>query len=309
MLSFALRRFSLMVVTLFGVVTLSFLLLHFVPGDPVEIMLGERAPLEDKENLRRALGLDLPLGQQYTRYLGGVLTFDLGRSLTLRSSVAGEIAKHFPATLELALSALALAVAWGLPLGVWAAVRSGGLRDRATGFLALIGMSVPGVFLGPLLIYFFAVRLDWFPVSDRGGAAHIVLPALSLALPLGAVILRMTRASVMEVLGEDYIRTARSKGLGDGRIYFKHALRNAMIPIVTVMGLQLGALLTGTVVTETIFDWPGIGSLLFAAIQRRDYPLVQGCVLFVAIIYVTVNLATDFVYASVDPRIRSGARS
>lgn len=307
MLAFALRRLSLMLITLFGVVTLSFLLLHFVPGDPVEIMLGERAPLEDKANLRRSLGLDLPLYQQYTRYLGGVTTLDMGRSLTLRSPVAAEIGKHFPATVELSVSALSLALLWGLPLGVWAAVRAGGFRDRTASVLALVGMSVPGVFLGPVLIYLFAVRLDWFPVSDRGSVANLALPALSLALPLGAVILRMTRVAVMEVLNEDYIRTARSKGLGDTRIYFKHALRNAMIPIVTVVGLQLSALLTGTVITETIFDWPGLGSLLFSAIQRRDYPLVQGCVLFVAVIYVTVNLATDLIYGAVNPRIRGGS--
>lgn len=295
-----------MLVSLLGVITLSFLLLHFVPGDPVELMLGERAPAADKENLRRALGLDLPIGEQYTQYLGKLAHFDMGRSLAMRSPVSSEIAKHFPATVELALTALLIAIAWGLPFGVWAAVKAGGWRDHAANTVALLGMSVPGVFLGPILIYLFAIQLDWFPVSDRGSLAHLVLPACSLALPLGAVILRMTRASVLDVLNEDYIRTARSKGLGDGKIYFKHALRNALIPIVTIVGLQLSALLTGTVVTETIFDWPGIGSLVFTAIQRRDYPLVQGCVLFVASIYVMVNLLTDFMYGVVNPKVRSG---
>ena len=195
---------------------------------------------------------------------------------------------------------------WGLPLGVWAAVKAGGWRDYVFNALALMGMSVPGVFLGPFLIYLFAIQLDWFPVSDRGGWAHLILPACSLALPLGSVILRMTRASVLDVLNEDYIRTARSKGLGNTTIYFKHALRNALIPIVTILGLQLSALLTGTVVTETIFDWPGIGSLIFTAIQRRDYPLVQGCVLFVASIYVLVNLLTDMMYGVVNPKVRTG---
>lgn len=306
MLAFTLRRSLLMLISLLGVVTLSFLLLHFVPGDPVELMLGERAPAADKESLRRQLGLDLPLGDQYGRYLLNLAALDLGRSFTMRSPVATEIAKHFPATAELALSALCLAILWGLPLGVWAAVKSGGWRDHAANAVALLGMSVPGVFLGPILIYIFAIRLDWFPVSDRGGLAHLALPAISLALPLGAVILRMTRASVLDVLNEDYIRTARSKGLGDGRVYFKHALRNALIPIITILGLQLSALLTGTVVTETIFDWPGIGSLIFTAIQRRDYPLVQGCVLFVAAIYVLVNLATDFAYGAANPKVRAG---
>jgi len=307
MLTFAARRFTLMLVSLFGVITLSFMLLHFVPGDPVEIMLGEKAPAADKESLRRALGLDLPLGQQYAQYLGHLAHLDLGRSLSMRTPVAAEIGKHFPATVELALTALLIAVLWGLPFGVWAAVKAGGWRDYAANAIALLGMSVPGVFLGPFLIYIFAIQLDWFPVSDRGGPAHLMLPACSLALPLGAVILRMTRASVLDVLNEDYIRTARSKGLGFNAIYFKHALRNALIPIVTIVGIQLSALLTGTVVTETIFDWPGIGSLIFTAIQRRDYPLVQGCVLFVASIYVLVNLLTDVMYGVVNPKVRTGA--
>jgi peptide/nickel transport system permease protein len=307
MLDFAVRRLGLMAIALFGVVTLSFLLLHFVPGDPVEMMLGEQASAADKANLRKALGVDLPISRQYGQYLSHLLKFDMGRSISMRTPVAAEIGKHFPATLELALTALMLAILWGIPVGVWAAVKAGGPRDYAAGAAALLGMSVPGVFLGPLLIYLFAIQLDWFPVSDRGALAHLVLPACSLALPLGAVILRMTRASVLDVLNEDYIRTARSKGLGNSAIYFKHALRNALIPIVTIVGLQLSALLTGTVVTETIFDWPGIGSLVFTAIQRRDYPLVQGCVLFVASIYVFMNLLTDLMYGVVNPKVRSGA--
>jgi peptide/nickel transport system permease protein len=295
-----------MAIALFGVVTLSFLLLHFVPGDPVEMMLGEQAPAADKENLRQALGLNLPIGRQYSSYLNNLIQFDMGRSISMRTPVAAEIRKHFPATVELSLTALLLAICWGIPAGVWAAVKKGGVRDYAAGTVALLGMSVPGVFLGPVLIYIFAIQLDWFPVSDRGGFTHLVLPACSLALPLGSVILRMTRTAVLDVLNEDYIRTARSKGLGDTAIYFKHALRNALIPIVTIIGLQLSALLTGTVITETIFDWPGIGSLVFTAIQRRDYPLVQGCVLFVASIYVFVNLLTDLMYGVVNPKVRAG---
>lgn len=304
MLAYALRRLALVLISLFGVITLSFLLLHFVPGDPVETMLGEKAAAIDKENLRRALGLDRPLSEQFLQYLGHLARLDLGRSLSLRTPVAAQIGNHFPATVELALSALALAVLWGLPLGVWAAVKSGGWREHFANTMALLGMSVPGVFLGPLLIYLFAVQLDWFPVSDRGSLAHLVLPSFSLALPLGAVISRMTRTAVLDVLKEDYIRTACSKGLGPFAVYFKHALRNALIPIVTILGIQMSALLTGTVITETIFDWPGIGSLIFAAIQRRDYPLVQGCVLFIATIYVLINLATDLMYGVINPKVR-----
>jgi peptide/nickel transport system permease protein len=306
-LSFALRRIGLVLPSLFGVITLSFFLIHLVPGDPVDFVLGEQADARDKQNLRHELGLDLPLGSQYFVYLGKLARLDFGRSLHTRDGVFGEIARRFPATAELSLAALTLALLWGLPLGVWAAVYHRSTADHASFALGLLGMSIPGVFLGPALIYLFAMRLDWFPVSERGGLDHLALPALSLALPLGSVILRMTRAAMLEVVHEDYIRTARSKGVGEQRLYFKHALRNALIPIVTIVGLQLGALLTGTVITETIFDWPGVGTLLFGSIQRRDYPMVQGCVLFVACVYVFVNLATDLSYGLVNPKVRSGA--
>lgn len=304
MLSFALRRLIFVIPSLLGVVSLSFFLIHLVPGDPVDFVLGEQADLQDKLNLRHELGLDLPLAQQFFSYLGKLVHLDLGRSVHTHGPVFHEIVSRFPATLELSFAALCLALIWGLPLGVWCAVRPYSMRDQGSAVLGLIGMSVPGVFLGPALVYVFAMRLDWLPVSERGGWEHLLLPALSLALPLGAVILRMTRASMLEVVNEDYIRTARSKGLGENRIYFTHALRNALIPIVTIVGLQLGALLTGTVITETIFDWPGLGTLLYGSIQRRDYPVVQGCVLFVACIYVFVNLMTDLSYGIVDPQVR-----
>lgn len=307
MLKFFLRRIVYMFPSLFGVVTLSFLLIHLVPGDPVDFVLGETAELRDKENLRQELGLNLPLAEQYGRYLKNLVYLDLGRSLHSRAPVYEEIAGRFEATAELSFAALALALLWGLPLGVWSAVHRRSLRDRVAGVLGLIGMSVPGVFLGPALIYIFAMRLDWLPVSERGGLDHLILPALSLALPLGAVIVRMTRTAMLEVTNEDYIRTARSKGLGENQIFFIHGLRNALIPIVTIVGLQLGALLTGTVITETIFDWPGLGTLLFNSIQRRDYPVVQGCVLVVACIYLLVNLLTDLSYGVVNPRVRVGA--
>lgn len=300
---YTLRRLALSLPALFGVVTLAFLLIHFIPGDPVDLMLGEQAPLADREALRRELGLHLPIGEQYVRHLASTATFDFGRSLSSRLPVGEEIARHFPATSELALSAMFLALLWGLPFGVLSAV-GGRVWSAAGDALSLLGMSVPAVFLGPALVYLFSIRLDWFPVSERGGLSHLVLPSLSLAIPLGSVLLRMTRAAVREVMHEDFIRTARAKGAGPITVNFRHALRNALVPIVTVVSLQLGALLTGTVITETIFDWPGIGSLLFGAIQRRDYPLVQGCILTVAVIYVLVNLLGDLLYGVVNPRVR-----
>ena len=304
MLRYTLRRLVITLPSILGVVTLAFLLIHLVPGDPVDLMLGEQAAVEDRENLRRELGLDKPLGEQYVRYLGQLVRFDFGRSLVSREPVANAVLDHFPATLQLSFVALLFALLWGMPLGVQAAVHPRSSWAWLVETLGLVGMSIPAVFLGPMLVYIFAIRLDLLPVSERDGWASVILPALSLALPLGAVITRMTRASVREVLNEDYIRTARSKGLGHRAIHFKHALRNALIPIITIISLQLGALLTGTVITETIFDWPGIGTLLFGAIQRRDYPVVQACILMVACIYVLVNLAGDLMYGVVNPRVR-----
>jgi peptide/nickel transport system permease protein len=306
LLNFTLRRILYALPSLFGVITLSFFLIHFVPGDPVDFVLGEQADARDKANLRHELGLDLPLGRQYADYLAKLTRLDLGRSLHTRGPVFNELASRFPATFELSLAALALALLWGLPMGVWSAIKPHSWRDHGMGALGLVGMSIPGVFLGPALVYIFAMRFDLLPVSERGGVDHLILPALSLALPLGAVILRMTRASMLEVVNEDYIRTARAKGAGEKTVFFRHALRNALVPIVTIVGIQLGALLTGTVITETIFDWPGLGRLLFGSIQRRDYPMVQGCVLFVACIYVGVNLMTDLAYGLVNPKIRLG---
>ena len=304
---YTLRRLLLTLPSLAGVATLAFLMIHLVPGDPVDQLLGEQASYEDRQALQRELGLDQPLSVQFSRYVKQILTLEFGRSLVSNESVGREIARRFPATVELSLAALLLAVLWGLPIGVWAAVKPHSLWGWAAEVLGLLGMSVPAVFLGPALVYFFAIRLDWLPVSERGHIDHLILPAMSLALPLGAVILRMTRASVLEVLHEDFIRTARSKGLGERAIYFHHALRNALIPIVTVLTLQLGALLTGTVITETIFDWPGIGTLLFDAIQRRDYPVVQSCILIVAVIYILVNFLGDIMYGVVNPRARMEA--
>lgn len=305
---FLLRRLGLVAPSLIGVITLSFFLIHLIPGDPVDVVLGEQADPRDRANLRRELGLDLPIWQQYENYLLNLAKLDFGRSAHSKRPVFGEIANRFPATAELSIAALTLALLWGLPLGVWSAARLHSWRDRLGSFLGLVGMSVPGVFLGPALVYIFSMRLGLLPVSERGGLDHLILPALSLSLPLGAVILRMTRAAMLEVVNEDYMRTARSKGVSENAVYFHHGLRNALIPIVTVVGLQLGALLTGTVITETIFDWPGLGTLLFTAIQQRDYPTVQGCVLFIACVYVFVNFVTDLAYGVVNPRVRAGAK-
>lgn len=304
MLRYLVQRLLLTALSLAGVIVLSFSLIHFVPGDPVDQMLGDQASAEDRHHLRHKLGLDLPVQEQFRSYIGGLFQFDFGKSLHSHESVAAEITRRLPATIELALTALLLALAWGLPLGILAAVRAHSFSDFAVNAVVIIGMSIPGAFLGPILVYFFAIQMDWFPVSDRGGLEHLTLPALSLAIPMGAVIARMSRASVIEVLEQDFIRTARAKGAGPLRLYAYHALRNALIPLITIVGLQLGGLLTGTVITETVFDWPGIGTLIFNSIQRRDYPVVQGCILFVACIYVLVNLLTDVCYSLADPKVR-----
>ncbi len=298
------QRLLLTLISLAGVVLFSFILMHLIPGDPVDQMLGELASEQEKENLRHELGLDQPLGRQFLKYTIALASLDLGYSLHSRESVTQEILRHFPATLELSFAALILALAWGLPLGVYTAVHSLRWTQRLLNLVVLIGMSLPGVFIGPVLIYLFALKLDWFPVSERGGLEHIVLPSMSLALPLGAVIARMTGAAISEVLAQDFMRTAKAKGVGPWGLYFQHALRNALIPLITIIGLQLGALLTGTVITETIFDWQGLGTLIYSSIQRRDYPMVQGCILVVACTYVIVNLLTDLCYSIADPKVR-----
>jgi ABC-type dipeptide/oligopeptide/nickel transport system permease component len=289
-----------------GVCTLVFLLIHLVPGDPVEVMLGEGASAADREALRSALGLDRPLGEQYLAYLDRLVRLDLGVSLHDRRPVADLLRERVGPTLELALAALALAVLIALPLGMLAAQHRGGLLDRAAMGFALIGAAIPNFWLGPLLILLFSLWLGWTPVSGREGALSLVLPALTLGTGLAAVLARMVRASLLEVLGEDYVRTARAKGLGPVAVLWRHALRNAWLPILTLVGLQLGALLAGAVITETVFAWPGLGSLLVEAIQQRDYPVVQGAVLLISLTYVLVNAATDLGYGLLDPRIRRG---
>lgn len=304
MIHFIIRRILITLPIIFGVCTLTFLLVHLVPGDPIDIMLGDQANVMDKAALRSQLGLDQPLWLQYKNFLLQVGRLDLGISLHSKTPVFDIIAERLPATAELTFAAMLFAILWGIPLGIWAAVKQYSLIDNTILVTSLFGISLPGFFLGPMLIWIFAILMPWFPVSERGGLDNLILPAVSLALPLGAIILRMTRTQMLEEIKQDYIRVARSKGLANLTIYFKHALRNALIPVVTIIGLQIGALLTGTVITETIFDWPGIGSLLLQAIQQRDYPVVQACVLLIAFTYVLVNLLTDLSYALINPKVR-----
>ncbi len=299
-----LRRLLLTLPVAFGVLTITFFMVHMIPGDPVDLILGDLANPLDKIQMRTKLGLDKSIGLQYLNFLSNAVQGNFGESLFSKKPVSDLIFNRIGATFELASTAMFFAILFGLPLGVLAAVKRLTFYDRALVTLGLVGMSFPGFFLGPLLIYLFAIILGWLPVGERGGFSNLILPAFSLALPLGAILLRMTRASMLDVLHEDYVRVAKAKGLGNFKVYYVHALRNALIPVITIIGLQFGSVLTGTVITETIFDWPGLGTLLFDAIQRRDYPLVQGCVLIVSLIYVSVNFITDIAYILAHPKMR-----
>lgn len=296
-------RLASAAVVVLGVCSLVFLLIHLVPGDPVEAMLGEGARAADRAALRTALGLDRPLGEQYLNYLGRLAQLDLGVSFREQRPVGEMLAERIPATLELTLVALAIALLVAIPLGVLAAARRGGPLDGGAMGFALLGVAIPNFWLGPLLILVFSVWLGWTPVSGRVGAASLILPALTLGTGLAAVLTRMVRSSVLEVLHEDYIRTARAKGLSRLAVLWRHALPNAWLPVLTLVGLQLGGLLGGAVITETVFAWPGVGSLLIDAIQGRDYPVVQGCVLLISLAYLLVNGLTELLYRWVDPRI------
>ena len=288
----------------FLVVSLVFFLIHLVPGDPVQQMLGEGARAADVEQLRHDLGLDRPLLEQYGGYWKGLLRGDLGQSFRFGSPVTGTILARYPATMELSLAALLVALLLAIPAGMLSAVHRGQWRDRLLGFLSLLGLSFPSFALGPVLILVFAILLGWLPVSGHGTFPHLILPAFTLGAALAAILTRMVRASLLEELRQDYVRTARAKGLPERKVLYSHALRNSLIPVVTVVGLQLGALLSGAMVTEVIFSWPGIGRLTLQAINSRDYPLVQGCFLAIAVTYIAVNLLTDLIYTVVDPRIR-----
>jgi peptide/nickel transport system permease protein len=304
---YLLSRILLAVPTVLGVVTLVFFLVHLVPGDPVEVMLGETARAADKEHLRRQLGLDRSLPRQYARYLRRLARADLGRSLHSGRPVRRMIVARYPATVELAAAALAVALLIAVPLGVLSAARPGSAVDTVGRTVAVLGAAVPNFWLGPMLILVFAIALEWAPVSGRGGLSHLALPAVTLGLGMSAVVARLLRASLLERLADDYVRTARAKGASETRVLLRHALRNAVLPAITVLGLQAGALLAGAIITETIFAWPGIGRLAVLAIQTRDYPLVQGCVLVIALSYVGINLAVDLLHALIDPRVRTHA--
>ena len=304
MTRYLLRRLLLTVPVLLGVATLVFALIHLVPGDPAQSMLGESATPEEVARLRTSLGLDKPLLAQYGAFLGGLARGDLGTSFRFGTPVAREIWRRLPITALLAVSAMAVAITVAIPLGIVAAVFRGRFLDHAAMTLALAGISMPSFWLGPLLAILFAVRLGWLPVSGSGTPGHLVLPAVTLGTALSAILARMTRSSVIEELRELYVLAARARGLSQSRAVVRHAFRNSLIPVVTIIGLQFGAVLTGTIITETIFGWPGVGRLLIQAINTRDYPLVQGCILFISVTYVAMNLITDLTYGFLDPRIR-----
>jgi peptide/nickel transport system permease protein len=303
---YILRRIGLLVPVVVGVVTVVFLIVHIIPGDPVEIMLGEQAQAVDKEALRRQMGLDKPLHVQYVDFLARLARGDLGRSLHTKRPVLESIARRLPATIELAVAAMVVALVLSIPLGLLAAYKKDSAVDQGSMLFALLGISMPNFWLGPLLIIVFSLKLGWLPVSGRGSLAHVVLPAFTLGTAMAAILTRMTRASMLDVIQSDYITAARAKGVSESRIVLIHAFRNALIPVVTIVGLQIGGLLAGSIITETIFAWPGIGRLAIQAINARDYPLVQGCVLVIALGYVLVNFLTDLLYGFIDPRIHYG---
>lgn len=298
----ALRVMSALLV-MFGVITIVFMLIHVAPGDPVEVMLGESATAADRADLRAALGLDRPLGEQWLRYVSAIAHADLGMSLHSRRPIAELVTQRAGATATLGLAALAVSIGLGAPAGVLAAMRPG-WQDRSVLVLSAVIVALPSFWLGPMLILLFSIGLGWLPVSGREGAGALVLPALTLGLGMAAVLARMIRAALLQVLTEDYLRTARAKGLAESDVVLYHALRNAALPVLTVLGLQLGAVLAGAVIIETLFQWPGLGSLTVEAIQRRDYPVAQACVLVISLAYVAVNTVTDIACGALDPRVR-----
>ncbi|MGA2276916.1 MAG: ABC transporter permease [Terracidiphilus sp.] len=304
-------RLALTLPVVWLVVSLVFLLIHIVPGDPILQMLGEGASPADIVAMRHKIGLDLPLHQQYIHYWTGVLHGDLGNSIRLHETVARLIAARYPYTLALTLTALCFGLLLALPAGILAALRRGRALDQAISVVSLFGLSVPSLALAPVLILIFSIGLGWLPVSgaNAGGGAsidwrYLVLPSLAMGASLAAILTRMVRTAMLEELGQDYIRTARAKGLSERIVICRHALPNALVPIITVIGLQFGALLAGAIVTETIFSWPGLGRLTVSAISNRDYALVQGCLLAIGLTYVLVNLLTDVIYRWVNPRMR-----
>jgi peptide/nickel transport system permease protein len=303
-MSFLLSRVFSALFVVFSVATIVFFLIHMVPGDPIDFMLGEYAQDADRDALKAKLGLDQPIIMQYLSFLKGVVTWDFGKSFHDDTQVSNIILERLPATIELAIASLIVACFLAFPLGMIAAVRKGTFVDKTAMSFSLLGISIPNFWLGPLLILVFSLWMGWLPVSGREGWDSLVLPAFTLGTALAAILSRMVRSSLLEVLNEDYIRTARAKGISEYRVVVHHGMRNAMLPVTTLLGLQLGALLSGAVITETVFSWPGLGKEIIDAILSRDYPVVQASVLLVSIFYVVVNILTDIVYTVIDPRVR-----
>lgn len=303
-LQYIAKRLIATVPVLWAVTTIVFFLIHAIPGNPVDIIVGEQALAADKERLTRDLNLDEPIAIQYARYLKGVATLDFGKSIYDKRPVIDHIAQRFGATLMLAFCGMTAAILIAIPFGVLAALKRGTMIDQCAMFASLIGISVPVFWLGPVLVLIFSVELGWLPISGRESFGSLILPSITLGMALAAMLSRLTRASMIEEIKREYVTTARSKGLSERVVIFKHALRNAMNPVITIIGLQFGALLAGTIITEKIFNWPGLGSLLLDSIGRRDYPMVQGCILVISFIYVLVNTATDCMYRLIDPRVK-----
>jgi peptide/nickel transport system permease protein/oligopeptide transport system permease protein len=301
---YTIRRALIALPSILGVLIIVFAMVRLAPGDPALLLAGELADEATVERIRERFGLDRPVPEQFARFLGGVVQGDLGRSTRTNREVTADLATYFPNTLELALGAIVVALLIGIPAGIVSALRPNTWIDLLVMFGALLGVSMPVFWFGLLAILFFSVELGWFPVAGRGTFRHLVLPAITLGVSSTAIIARMTRSAMLEVLSQDFVRTARAKGLLGRSIVLKHAFRNALVPIVTVGGLEFGALMAGAVITETVFTWPGIGSLLVTSILARDYPVVQGAVLLIAVTFIVVNLLVDLVYGFIDPRIR-----
>ncbi len=299
------RRLIFSFIAIVGLVSFSFILIHLVPGDPVDLILGEQASSIDYQQLRKQMGLDQPLWKQYIQYIQKVFLLDLGASIYDQRPVFEHIQTAFLPTLWLTLSSLLLSILWGVPLGVFSAIYRNSLLDRWSSLVSVCGFSLPIFFVAPLLIWVFAIYWPLLPVSEQNDWSHYILPSVSLSLPLGSALCQMSRASLLEIIHQDYIRTARSKGLGFLKIYFKHAFKPSLVPLVTIISLQFAALLSGVVIVEIIFDWPGLGLLFFQSISRRDYPVIQACVLVITLIYLVVNILADVTYFIINPKMRS----
>lgn len=303
---FFIQRIGHIAITALGVVTLTFFLIHLTPGDPIEVLLGEHAMAADRNALREALGLHLSLWEQYTTFISNLFKADLGTSLYTGQDVTSMLISRLPATVKLAIAAMIFAITLGIFLGVIAAAFKDKFADKFTLLFSMVGFAMPSFWLGPLLIIVFSLWLGWLPISGEEGFKGMILPSITLGLGMAAFTGRLTRNTLLETLSQDYIRTAKAKGCSKIRILLRHALPNALLPVVTVIFLQIGALLTGAIITEAVFSWPGIGSLIVDSLQRRDYPVIQGCVLFIACIYMCMTLLSDITYAILDPRIRYG---